>query len=385
VATIQTIDRLADMAPDNWDGLVGDDGFYLSYDWLKYVEEEPYERSRYLLCLDSGAPVGALVLNWVDDAATPRYRPEHFNELLGAGGGTLIVGATRGYRSSLLLARSAANRGEILAELLRAAISVAREEGCAGVVLPFLSTGALAEVASVVRVRAAFETPEAEITDCADSLDAYAERAPRRMRKRIRTECAKFAEAGWVIRERSLDDCWEDAARLLYYLQLKYGHQERTQRELENWMAGQARNLSSRSVVLTCEDNSEIAGIAVFYRWRATLYGRIAGFDYSRLRDAYEYFNVTTYAALRYAGNAGLRRFHMGIGSWEAKAYRGAELRPLWSALIPVDAGNGTPGLDLVDDTAVLEWMTDIRQRGIPVDDAEWRLPTELAAASGAR
>jgi uncharacterized protein len=382
---IQATDRLADVAQEDWDGLVGDDGFYLSHDWLRYVEAEPYERSRYLLCMDSGAPAGALVLSWVDDAATVRYRPEHFSELLGVDGGTLIAGATRGYKSTLLLAQSAANRGEILAELLRTAISVAREEGRAGVVLPFLTTGTLAEVASVARVRAAFDIPEAEITDCATSLEAYAERASRRVRLRIRRECAKFAEAGWAIRERNLEDCWEEAARLLFRVQLKYGHQDRTQRELENWLAGQARDLSSRSLVFTCEDNSGIAGIAVFYQWRATLYGRLVGFDYSRLRDAYEYFNVTTYAPLRYAGKAGLRRLHLGVGSWEAKAYRGAELRPLWSAVIPVDTEKDAPGLDLLNDTTVLRWITDIGQRGISIDETEWRLPAELAAASGAR
>jgi hypothetical protein len=40
---IQTADRLADVAEEDWNGLVGEDGFYLSYDWLKYVEAEPYE------------------------------------------------------------------------------------------------------------------------------------------------------------------------------------------------------------------------------------------------------------------------------------------------------------------------------------------------------
>lgn len=387
MATIDTAGRLADVAREDWDSLVGDDGFYLSYDWLRYVEAEAHERSRYLLYTDSGAPAGALVLNSIEEAATPRYRAEHFRELLGLDGTALVAGATRGYRSALLLAPSAANRGEILAGLLDEAIRMARREGHAGIVLPFLTTSGLAEVAGVARVRAAFDIPEAEITDCAASLDAYAERAPRRVRNRIHADRAQFAKAGWVIRERRLEDCWEEAARLLHHLQSKYGHQEHTQRVLREAMAGQARTLSPRSVVFTCEDDSGIAGISVCYRWRTTMYGRIAGFDYTRLRGAREYFNITVYEPLRYAGEAGLRRYHLGIGSWEAKAYRGAALRPLWSAVIPADAGtgaggsSGAPGLDLVNDAVARQWMADIAGRGIPVDEAEWRLPAELAAA----
>lgn len=376
---IKTVGRLAEVAEDDWNGLVGEDGFYLSYDWLKYVEGEPYERSRYLLCLDSGALVGALVLNWIDNPFTPLYSPGRLSELLEVDGSTLIAGATRGHRSAVLLAPSAANRGEILAELLREASSLARQEGHKGIVLPFLTTSALAEMASVARVRAAFELPEAEITDCATSLDAYYDREPRKVRQRIREDRAKFARAGWTIRERNLDDCVEEAARLVHGLRLKYGHQEQTQRELEDALAGQARTLASRSVVFTCEDDSGIAGVIICYQWRTTLYGRLAGFDYDRLRGACEYFNVTLYAPVQYAGKAGLRRYHLGVASWEAKAYRGARLRPLWSAFIPVDGEQDGPGLDLVNDAAARRWMADIAQRGIPVDDAEWRLVSPAA------
>ena len=125
--------------------------------------------------------------------------------------------------------------------------------------------------------------------------------------------------------------------------------------------------------MFTCEDDSGIAGVTICYQWRTTLYGRFAGFDYGRLRGACEYFNVALYAPVQYAGKAGLRRCHLGVASWESKAYRGARLRPLWSAFIPVDGEKDGPGLDLVNDAAARQWMADIAQRGIPLDDAEWR------------
>lgn len=386
---IRTAGCLADVNREDWDSLAGDDGFYLSYDWLRYVEQEPYEQSRYLLCMDSGVPAGALVLSRVDNAATPRYRGEHFRELLGITGSALIAGATRGYRSSTLIAPSAADRAGVLGELLGAALALARREGHAGIVLPFLSTSALAEVSGVTRVRAAFDLPEAEITECAGSMEAYAAHASARVRQRIRADRARFAAAGWTIRERTLGDCWQEAARLLHGLQSKYGHEEHTRQVLDDMMVGQARHLSSRSVVFTCEDDRGIAGVAVCYQWRTTLYGRLAGFDYDRLRDAREYFSTAMYAPVEYAGKAGLRRYHLGVGSWEAKGFRGAALRPLWSAFIPADArtpgraASRAPGLDLVNDAAARQWLADIAQRRIRADEEEWRVPARLAGADG--
>lgn len=391
---VRSADQLADVSGPDWDALVGDDGFYLSYDWLRYVETEPNERSRYLLAQKGGRLTGALVLNWADDPFTVRYRPERFADLLGIHGRTLLAGGSQGYRSTLLLrppgdggadaadaADAADDRRRTLAALLQAALSAAQADGRDGIVLPFLTTGALAEVAGVARVRAAFELPEAEISDCVHGLDAYAERMTKRVRKRIRSDRARFAEAGWTIRERRLDDCWPDAARLLYRLQAKYGHNERTLTEYERTLAGQARELSDRSVVFSCEDDDGTAGISVCYRWRTTLYGRLVGFDYDRLRGGHEYFTTAIYERLEYAARHGVTRLHLGVGSWQAKGYRGAVLRPLWSAFIPAGERDDGPGLELVDGESVHRWVAEIAKHGIRIDHAEWHEPLKLAAA----
>lgn len=378
---VAAMDSLAGVGRTGWDGLAGDDGFYLSYDWLRYVETEPYERSRYLLATDAGELAGALVLNWVSEPFTIRYRGGHFASLLGIEGSTLIAGATRGYRSTLLLGPSPAGRAETLAALLRAALAAAREEGCTGIVLPFLTTPALAEVAGVARLKAAFDLPEAEITSVGSGLDHYLQSVTGRMRRRIRADQARFAEAGWALRERRLEECWRDTARLLYLLQVRHGHQERTLSDFEESMAGQARHLADRGVVITCEDDDGIAGMAVLYRWRTTVYGRVAGFDYDRLRDGREYFNVALYGSLQHAARQGMTSLHLGAGSWEAKGYRGAVLRPLWSAFIPVAGLDEPPGLELVNGESARRWLADIRQRKLRADAAEWEAPGLLAAA----
>jgi hypothetical protein len=378
---IKTVDRLADVSSCDWDHLAGDDGFYLSFDWLRFVETEGLAEPRYLLSIEEGALRGALTLYRAGDAVTPLYRSERFSELLGIDGAILLAGTCRGYRSTLLLSPSAADRAATLATLVASALDEARRAGCAGIVLPFLTTDALLEVASAAAVRAAFDIPESEIADCGLGLDAYAERAPGRMRRRIRSDLARFAGAGWAVRERALDDCWQEAARLLHALRQKYGHTGRSLQDLQDSLAGQVSLLGGRSVVFTCEDEHGIAGLALGYRWRRTVFGRLAGFDYDRLRDGREYFMVTIYTWLRYAKSAGIERLHLGVGSWEAKGYRGAVLRPLWSAFIPVEPAGEAPGLTLINDDSVRQWITDITQRGIRIDHEEWRAPGRLAAA----
>jgi uncharacterized protein len=379
VADIRVVAALETLARQSWDRLVGDDGFYLSYDWLCYVESERTEQPRYLLCLDSGVPQGALTLYRVREAYRAMYRGERFADLLGIAGRTLLAGACRGFRSTLLLAPSVADRTGTVAALISSARERAAAEGCAGIVLPFLTTGALLDVARAAPVRAAFDMAEAEILDCGPGLAAYAEDSPRRVRNKIRSDLARFAEAGWVLRERSLAECWQDAARLLDALQRKYGHHEKTLRQQEQAVEGQAKRLAGCTVTFTCEDERGIAGFAVFYRWRSTLVGGFAGFDYGRLRQGREYFNVTVCAPIQYAAGAGIGRLQLGVASWEAKGYRGAVLRPLWSAFIPA-AGGGPPGLDIVNGAAVRQSVADITGRGIRIDPAEWQAPERFAA-----
>lgn len=244
MAVIEVVAALEAVTRQAWDRLAGDESFYLSYDWLRYVESERAEQPRYLLSTESGVLQGALPLYRVREAYRAMYRGERFAELLGVAGGTLLAGACRGFRSTLLLSPSAADRAATVSALIESARAQAAAEGCAGIVLPFLTTPALLDVAAAAPVRAAFDMAEAEIADCHGGLTGYAEQAPRRVRSKIRSDLARFAEAGWVLRERNLADCWQDAAWLLDALQRKYGHHEKTLQQQERSVAGQAKHLA---------------------------------------------------------------------------------------------------------------------------------------------
>lgn len=374
MADIQVAAKLSDV-PGDWDSLVGDDGFYLSRAWLSFVEAEAPASPWYLFSAEAGALRGALALYRGDNAVTFRYRPQHFRDLLGIDGTFLIAGASRGYRSTLLL--GGADRDDTLVRLLRRAREMASAEGYAEVILPFLTTEALLETARVLPVRASFDVAEAEIPGTGAGLDGYCRRATRRVRKNIRRDRASFAQAGWRTERRSLDECWREAARLLANLESKYGRSSRDVGVFERTLAGQAKLLAPQSIVFTCEDGDGMAGMVIAYRWRSVLFMRAAGFDYQRLRNGCEYFNLGLWEPMEYCGGTGIDRINLGIGSWEAKGYRGAVMLPLWSAVILPGA---RPGLDLVGAGQALRAVADFQSHSIAVDTAQLRMVEQFAA-----
>ena len=377
MSVTRIVDRLEDVAEPDWNRLAGEGSFFLSYDWLRYIESERTEEPRYVLAEADGTVQGALPLYRVRQAYRALYRGEHFSELLGFTGEVLVAGACRGFRNTLLLLPpdrlAPADRLGTLAALLERARREAARDGHAGLVLPYLTTPALLKVAQVAGVRAAFDMAEAEMLGTEGGFGAYVERAPRRVRGKLRSDQARFERAGWVIRQRDLGECWPEAARLLDNLQRKYHHTDKTVADHERVLSGQARHMARHSVMFSCEDDDGIAGFAVFYRWRNTLFGGFAGFDYDRLRDGREYFNVTVCAPLEYAGKAGVERLHLGVASWEAKGYRGAVLAPLWSAFVPAGSG-GPPGLEVVNPQAARQQAEEIASRGIVTSQDEWEL-----------
>jgi hypothetical protein len=58
--------------------------------------------------------------------------------------------------------------------------------------------------------------------------------------------------------------------------------------------------------------------------------------DYERVGGAYEYFNLLFYGQVEHMEERAFSCFHLGIGSLLAKVLRGAVLRPLWTALVPI-------------------------------------------------
>jgi predicted N-acyltransferase len=338
-------DTLDQVERDEWDRLADGDAFYLTHGWLRRLEDKADRTVRYALLRRGGTLVAALPVYDVP-AETGAYDPARLAELTGLAGPVMIAGAGRGQRNTLLLAPqlSEVDACDAVAALARAARGLAVERGAAGVVFPFLTTDSLRRLMAAEPVRAAYDDVDAQITGLRDGLPGYLAALSRARRQRITREMRGFAAAGWRVQEERLGDCWSELAALLFQVQEKYGHSPSVER-YRTLLRRQADLLDDVSVVFGIrEPDGRLVGALLAYRWRDCLYARLVGFDYARLRDATEYFNVAYYHPIDYAGRHGLSRLHLGPGAYEAKLLRGAELRPLWTAALPA-SGAAAPAL----------------------------------------
>jgi uncharacterized protein len=197
-----------------------------------------------------------------------------------------------------------------------------------------------------------------------DGWAGWLDAMSRRRRSATLREARAFQAAGYTIERTTLPECCATIAPIWAPNQARYGHPADLH-VLTHKLREQAEAMGSEAKVLVCRRaGGEPVGFCVFYRWHDAVFLRIAGFDYSRLCRAAEYFNVAYYAHIQSAPELGVRRLHAGIKSIEAKALRGARLRPLWL-------------MDLSDDSLLIG-----KERAIYRHNAEHR--ARLAATSPA-
>jgi uncharacterized protein len=362
-------DSLDHVERGEWNRLADGDAFYLTHGWLRRLEDKADRTVRYALLRRGGSLVAALPVYDVP-AESGAYDPARLAGLTGLAGPVLIAGAGRGQHNQLLLAPelSELDAREAVIALARTALTFAAERGASGVVFPFLTTDSLRRLMAAEPVRVAYDDVDVQITGLRDGLPGYLAALPGARRRRIAREMRVFEAAGWHVREERLGDCWSELAALLFQVQEKYGHAPNVDR-YRALLRRQADLLDDVSVVFGIrEPDGRLAGAMLGYRWRDCLYARLVGFDYARLRDAMEYFNVTYYQPIEYASRHGLSRLHLGPGSYEAKLLRGAELRPLWTVALPTRGAA---------DHALLNWPAAASEVAARFGDHPRALPFE--------
>jgi predicted N-acyltransferase len=335
--TTEWLDTLDRVSANEWDSLADGDAFYLVSGWLRRLEEKTDRTVRYAVVRRAGALVAALPIYEVR-AEAGSYDPARLAKLTLLPEPILLAGACRGQRNQLLLAEGLAepHARDAVSMLVSAALDLAAERNARGVVFPFLTGRSLDRLASAVPVRAAFDDVDMEISGLGRGLPGYLDALSVARRRGIERELRLFAAAGWRVDEQRLGDCWAELAGLFFQVQAKYGHRASIER-YRALLRRQAELLDDRSVVFVVrEADGRLVAAMLSYRWRDCLYVRLVGFDYARLRGAMEYFNVTYYEPIRFAGRHGLARLHLGPASHEAKILRGAQLSPLWTAAVPV-------------------------------------------------
>jgi hypothetical protein len=339
--------RLFDVATPHevsgWDGLASGRSFYVASEWLRFADTDRVARSRYLGLSVGGRLVAALSSHRATDEVDAAYVAERTLELPSGtpsiDGGVLTLGGRRGFLSGALVApdidRSAA--AGHLAELIRHAASTARGRGAAWW-WPYLVSSDVGVVVAAGHRLGGTAGPGVHLVgaDCVidvvgTTVDDHVAALPARQRRtNFRREEQRFIDSGLAIRQVDLREYWPRLGPLLAAVQQKYGHQQSAD-EMSARLRRQGEHLAARAVVFACFDGETVVGFALAYRWGDELALRVVGFDYERLVGADEYAQLAVHAPLRYCYEHGLRRLHLGTGSYEAKCRRGARVRPLWS------------------------------------------------------
>ncbi|MFI2783647.1 hypothetical protein [Streptomyces sp. ALB3] len=360
LASIGEIDRAA------WDSLAPVSCFYQSHGWLAGQERPDFAAAIYTV-VSSGS--GLL-------AATPSYDfPAEYAPPLppvAADREVLRVGTRTGYHNEFLLAGDESERRSALAELVEGLADHAAGLGRDALLFDFLTTDSLRLLAGLFPVRAQLRSAEAVVHNEEGTFESYRRLLGRNVRKRD-YEVRKFDRAGLRLETAPLSACVDELAPLIGQTMDRYDA-SLDLAEIRTFLQAQADHLDGLSTVFRVVDaEGGLVGGHIAFAWREMLYARVAGFDYTRTKDAYEYFNAVYYGPLRHMERHGLNALHLGLSAVEAKVRRGARLHPVWAAVLPLPLVRGA---GLTRDAAADQAMADsVRaEAGGGMDDEEWEL-----------
>ncbi|QFZ19707.1 GNAT family N-acetyltransferase [Saccharothrix syringae] len=328
----RVVPGITDVPGGAWDRLVGPDGFYTTHRWLHGLHHA-FGPDRVLVAEDrDGGLLGGL----------PTWPGEHDGSglfdlpgvLPAATADWLWLGARRATRNELV-----GRARPVLRALLDHALALAREEGRAGLVMPYLPTRhALLLAAAHPRAQALLHSADAVLPIPPGGLEAHLAALPRRDRGRRRWEERAARDAGVEVDWRPFTpDLEADAVRLITQNRSRHGGTAD-----EGWMrrvfAGQrAAGLLADAHACVATRDGRPRAILVCYGRGDRLHARYFGFDYARSRPAGEYFLLWHQVPLRHAAEAGFRRCHLGVSAWRGKVRRGAVLSPLAAVVLPLD------------------------------------------------
>ncbi|HEX6340198.1 GNAT family N-acetyltransferase [Umezawaea sp.] len=363
--TVRVLGSLEGVDARAWDSLVRPLGFYASYDWLRSQERSAAATVTYVLVEEDGELV----------AATPVYEFAAFAEpappASAGAAGLLRAGPRTGYHNQLLVrAENEPAAGEQAALLVGALADLAVERGREAVLFDHLTTADLALLDCGFEARGELRGAEGVVHNDGGTFESYVRLLGRNARKK-EYEWRRFADAGFRVDVVRLSECVDEVVPLIASTGDRYGS-GLPEEEIRRYLGEQARCADDASAVFRCFDaDGALVGCSVCFRWQDTLYARVAGFDYARLRDAFEYFNTVYYEPLRYMEANGLRTLHLGVASLEAKVRRGAALHPQWACAIPVPL---TPGVLRAHDPAADRALADSIAEGAKsgMGDHEW-------------
>lgn len=343
----------AQLPAADWDALTAGSTIYSSSGFVGVREEELPEgaRARYLVARDGeGEPVAGLetytfarpphLLYTPADLLSGVISEERLAHLAArplsiAAGWSEFRGQVPG-REGVPAGQRAAAVGALTAQALR----LAGAAGASVLAYNYLPREHALEVARAHAADGAvllFHDVETVIPiGLWQDFDDYAAWLPAGRRPRARRELRRYRAGGRSIVELSLPDAVKEIAPLNSALMRKHGHTAFDEERAVTVYDRQGRFLGDASSLLLSQDEGRAVGFALRYRQRDTLYGRVAGFDYS-VPNLADYFNLVFYHPIASGAGRDVREIHLGLGTFQAKMVRGAQPNPLYSVYVGVD------------------------------------------------
>ena len=337
---IRVHDTLATVPPTDWEPVAAQAGLYSSYDWLRLVEQEVSGSCRYLVACDGAGLVGALPVYLTADESNPYYQPASVFRAAkpGRGGRYCVAGSRSGYSNQLLLAGrlTEAGRRATIAALLDELAALSTAEGQQHSFLLYLNDQGLRQVSGhAEHVSSVLSySGDAWLDAPGSCFDDYLASVSTTRRDTIRKEIRGFTKQGLTTIRADPRDQLDLITRFAQLCNEKYQVEENAT-ELRDRFERQVDALGGNGVLFVCQRGSEAVGMALSYRWGDRLYLRASGFDHAAAAGGYPYFNVVIYEPLRHCYDTGLRGLHLGTGSHDAKAKRGARIGPLGAVALP--------------------------------------------------
>lgn len=344
------------VAPGAWDRLAGR-RFYSTCSWLTFCDNEPGALSGAATCYSEGKLVAAVPVAELISPSMPLYR---WNDLLSSQGlpalpsRGLLVGPRQGYQTHLL-ALEEELPGTLVAKLVEeirrvhALFGEAHERAC--VAMYVTTRDAVALRRAGVSALPVLLGADAWLQVPPGGWPAWLESMTSKNRlKKVKKEVRRFRQAGYEINHMFLSQCYEKLAVAAASTQSKYGNSGNPDDYLPALRRYVERMGAVAKVAVCSQQGGTPVGFCIYFIWGDTIFLRWCGFDHRRLiSGAAEYFNLLYYGQIKLAEELGVRWIHAGIKSTEAKARRGAQLRPLWL-------------VDLVEDSILAQVPDRVRQ-----------------------
>lgn len=169
-------------------------------------------------------------------------------------------------------------------------------------------------------------------------FEEYLASFPRKRRMRMAAERQYLADAGIRTVRSSFEDKWPDILALRCGLVEKYGQKPNEELETMNLRRLYDRFGEDRTRLYCSFLDDRLVGFTLYAIWRDSWYSAYTGTKVSPATRGV-YFEHHFYTPIAEASTEGAREVDFGIGAWEGKRRRGAELTPvdLWvRALDPV-------------------------------------------------